>query len=124
MAVEKVAESLIAPVTPPDGLKSSTPADHVEYDEKMTKRLIRKIDRFVMPPLIILYLLSFLDRTNIGNARLAHLEDDLHLKGLDYNVSHPPAYSGYSSSPILLLVRLPSLSCTRSTWLQRYLRTL
>lgn len=30
--------------------------------------------------------LSFLDRTNIGNARLAGLEADLNMKGLDYNV--------------------------------------
>ena len=32
------------------------------------------------------YRLSFLDRTNIGNARLAGLEKDLGMKGLDYNV--------------------------------------
>ncbi len=30
--------------------------------------------------------LSFLDRSNIGNARLAGLEKDLKMKGLDYNV--------------------------------------
>jgi hypothetical protein len=35
----------------------------------------------------ILYRLSFLDRTNIGNARLAGLESDLNMSGLDYNVS-------------------------------------
>jgi hypothetical protein len=32
-----------------------------------------------------LYLLSFLDRTNIGNARLAGMEKDLDMKGHDYN---------------------------------------
>lgn len=31
--------------------------------------------------------LSFLDRSNIGNARLANLEEDLKMTGLDYNVS-------------------------------------
>ncbi len=31
------------------------------------------------------YLLSFLDRTNIGNARLAGMEDDLGMHGNDYN---------------------------------------
>ena len=29
--------------------------------------------------------LCFLDRTNIGNARLDHLEKDLHLRGIQYN---------------------------------------
>jgi hypothetical protein len=33
------------------------------------------------------YRLSFLDRSNIGNARLAGLEETLHMKGLKYNVS-------------------------------------
>ena len=102
MVVEKVVDSLATPVaSATDERESSTPVDHPGYDEKMTKRLIRKIDRHVLPPLVILYLLSFLDRTNIGNARLSHLEEDLHLKGLDYNVSHCPEHSGDNSSPII-----------------------
>jgi hypothetical protein len=35
--------------------------------------------------LAILYLLSFLDRTNIGNAKIAGLTDDLHLNTDMYN---------------------------------------
>ncbi|KAE9966081.1 hypothetical protein EG327_000233 [Venturia inaequalis] len=54
----------------------------VAFDEKATKRLLRKIDIVLLPLLSLLYLLSFLDRANIGNARLAGLEKDLHLKGL------------------------------------------
>ncbi len=93
--VEKTIEGLAAPLTIADlEHESPTPGNHVEYDEKMTKRLIRKIDRHVLPPLVILYLLSFLDRTNIGNARLAHLEEDLNMKGLDYNVCQRPRRSG------------------------------
>lgn len=59
------------------------------YDAKQEKALIRKIDRKLLPLLTILYLLSFLDRTNIGNARLFGLEKELKMKGLDYNVSVP-----------------------------------
>lgn len=44
-----------------------------------------KIDRWLIPWLCLLYLLSFLDRTNIGNARLAGMEDDLGMGGHDYN---------------------------------------
>lgn len=58
------------------------------YTEKQESALIRKIDRKLLPLLTILYLLSFLDRTNIGNARLFGLEKDLGMKGLDYNVRH------------------------------------
>lgn len=59
----------------------------IGFDDKDTKRLVRKIDKALLPLLTLLYLFSFLDRTNIGNARLAGLETSLDMKGLDYNVS-------------------------------------
>lgn len=49
--------------------------------------MIRKVDLRIIPWLSFLYLLSFLDRTNIGNARLAGLEADLGMKGHDYNIA-------------------------------------
>lgn len=57
------------------------------WDESSTRKLIRKVDLTLIPFLALLYLLSFLDRTNIGNARLDTLEDDLGLDktGLKYN---------------------------------------
>lgn len=59
----------------------------VELDENATQRLIRKIDWRLIPFLALLYLLSFLDRTNIGNARLDTLEEDLGMPktSLQYN---------------------------------------
>lgn len=56
------------------------------YDATATKKLLRKCDKALLPFLALLYLLSFLDRTNIGNAKLAKLEQDLKMEGLDYNV--------------------------------------
>src|SRR3954452_16615501 len=44
-----------------------------------------KVDMALIPWLSLLYLLSFLDRTNIGNARLAGLEGDLGMVKGDYN---------------------------------------
>jgi hypothetical protein len=35
--------------------------------------------------LALLYLLSFLDRGNIGNAKIEGLADDLHMTGPQYN---------------------------------------
>lgn len=40
---------------------------------------------------LTVFRLSFLDRTNIGNARLANLEADLGMKGLNYNVCGFPS---------------------------------
>jgi MFS family permease len=57
------------------------------WDEKSTRKLLMKVDRMLIPFLALLYLLSFLDRTNIGNARLDTLEKDLKLDSarLHYN---------------------------------------
>ncbi|GAA5938662.1 uncharacterized protein JCM15063_005384 [Sporobolomyces koalae] len=51
------------------------------------KKLYRKIDRRIMPILALLYLLSFMDRSNIGNARLNGLEKDLKMSSAQYNLA-------------------------------------
>ena len=45
------------------------------YTPAQTKKLLWRCDKYLLPFLALLYLLSFLDRTNIGNARLADLEE-------------------------------------------------
>ncbi|EUC46303.1 hypothetical protein COCMIDRAFT_93229 [Bipolaris oryzae ATCC 44560] len=55
------------------------------FGEAGTKKLLRKLDWHLIPFMSLIYLLCFLDRTNIGNARLDHLEQDLNLHGLQYN---------------------------------------
>lgn len=74
------------------------------FDLVATKKLLQKLDRKLIPFLALIYLyyfcpevfyfllifatrLCFLDRTNVGNARLVKLEVDLGMKGLDYNVA-------------------------------------
>ncbi|KAM5474236.1 hypothetical protein MferCBS49748_000655, partial [Microsporum ferrugineum] len=49
------------------GSTSSAEADFSDIDEK---KVIRKMDIRLIPALAILYLLSFLDRGNIGNAKI------------------------------------------------------
>ncbi|QRV80256.1 major facilitator superfamily transporter [Ceratobasidium sp. AG-Ba] len=60
-----------------------------QFDAARTRRLLRKMDWNIVPFLALLYLLSFLDRTNIGNARLAGLEADLGMNklSLQYNTA-------------------------------------
>ncbi|KAK3699611.1 hypothetical protein LTR37_016347 [Vermiconidia calcicola] len=55
------------------------------YDDKETKRTLRKCDVRLLPVLVLLYILSFLDRSNIGNANIAGLSEDLGLVGNQYN---------------------------------------
>jgi hypothetical protein len=57
----------------------------VTFDPKAESRLRLKIDLYIIPTVALLYLFCFIDRANIGNARLAGLEKDLKLTGYDYN---------------------------------------
>lgn len=50
-------------------------------------KLMAKIDFRVVPFLCILYLLAFLDRVNIGNAKSFGLAKDLNLVNLQYNTA-------------------------------------
>src|SRR5271156_3741341 len=61
---------------------------HVTAPSSMSERkLITKIDLHVIPVLSILYLLAFLDRTNIANASIFGLVTDLNLAGNEYNTA-------------------------------------
>jgi len=44
------------------------------------------MDLRLIPMLAILYLLSFLDRGNIGNAKIQGMQTDLNLSGEQYNL--------------------------------------
>lgn len=46
-----------------------------------------KVDLHVVPVLCVLYLLAFLDRVNISNARLFSMEKDLGLEGTQFNTA-------------------------------------
>lgn len=72
------------------GLHDLPDPDEGKSDEerkKLDRALVWKVDKWLIPWLSLLYLLSFLDRTNIGNARLAGMEKDLNMSGRDYNLS-------------------------------------
>lgn len=58
----------------------------LQFDPVAEKKLLRKIDLYVVPTVMMLYLWCFIDRANIGNAKIAGLEKDLGMKGYDYNV--------------------------------------
>ncbi|KAF1990707.1 putative MFS transporter [Aulographum hederae CBS 113979] len=67
----------------------------VEFDARRERRLCWKIDLYIVPTVALLYLFCFIDRANVGNARLAGLETDLGLKGYDYNALLSVFYISY-----------------------------
>ncbi|KAM5536649.1 hypothetical protein V8D89_009744 [Ganoderma adspersum] len=60
---------------------------HIDVSGIDEKKLIRKLDWYLVPWLSLLYLLSFLDRTSIGNAKLYHMEKDLNISDKEYLIA-------------------------------------
>jgi len=64
--------------------------DHAEpfiVDPVIEKRVLRKLDWGVVPVLWFLFLVSFVDRGNIGNAKIQGMDKSLHLTGNNYNIA-------------------------------------
>jgi hypothetical protein len=83
---------------PVDGTVNASPLHHtfthhdpnwdgndVDFSNVDEKAVLRKMDLRLLPMLALLYLLSFLDRGNIGNAKIEGLSTDLKLTGPEYN---------------------------------------
>lgn len=67
------------------------------------------MDLRLIPMLALLYLLSFLDRGNIGNAKIEGLQEDLKLTNDQYNICLTVFFFSYAAFEVpsnLLLKRL------------------
>ncbi|KZF23090.1 putative MFS transporter [Xylona heveae TC161] len=59
---------------------------HAIIDKKAERALAFKFDIRILPVLAVMYLFNSLDKSNLGNAKTAGLERDLHLGGDQYNL--------------------------------------
>lgn len=66
----------------PELVRNMTPEQRLTAET----RLKRKIDMRLLPMIILMYIMNYLDRNNIAAARLAGLEDELHLTSVQFNV--------------------------------------
>ncbi|KAK3208593.1 hypothetical protein GRF29_77g1198002 [Pseudopithomyces chartarum] len=90
MALEK------APVERPDpSLNSDSDTEAVAQSRVNEKALLRKLDWRLLPAVSVLYLLSFLDRSNVANARIEGLAKDLGMTGNQYLTGLTLYFIGY-----------------------------
>ena len=89
----------------PAGREPPTYVKNLSADERKRaeRALVRKIDFRLIPPIVIMYILNYLDRNNIASARLAGLEDELKLHGSQYNTAGKRKYDLQSSVSDLAL---------------------
>ncbi|KAH8667021.1 MFS transporter [Xylariales sp. PMI_506] len=79
----------------------SVPTDPEEY-RALERKLVRKIDWRLMPVLVGMIILNYLDRQALPNARVQGLEADLGLVGDQFNTAISLLFVGY------LLLQIPS----------------
>lgn len=79
------ADEKMVPSTPKSG--TSDVGSDTYIDPVAEKKLIRKLDLVIYPTFFVIYMMSFLDRINISNARIQGMVEDLELTGNRFNIA-------------------------------------
>ncbi|KAI6340704.1 hypothetical protein MCOR31_011577 [Pyricularia oryzae] len=96
-------QNIVSSTTAPDNdstkgatIDKEAVGEHLELDPVIDKRLDRKFDLHILPFLFGIWLFSFIDRSNIGNAAIAGLRRDLDIQsGTSFNVALLVFYATY-----------------------------
>ncbi|GKT42608.1 putative transporter [Colletotrichum spaethianum] len=75
----------LASVRPSTNIDAEAAHEYV-IDPAAEARLVRKQDLRVLPMIFLMYFFTFLDRTNLGNAKVAGIEADLGLGTYGFNI--------------------------------------
>lgn len=107
-AVDHISDDAI-PTTAGHGASSSklTPPPLVaamtqEYRLDAEAKLRKKVDSRLLPMIILMYIMNYLDRNNIAAVRLAGLQDELNLSSVQYQTTVSILFVGY------ILMQIPS----------------
>ncbi|KKY17974.1 putative allantoate permease [Phaeomoniella chlamydospora] len=106
------------------GLPLPSELSHLDNDElrKLEKDTVKRLDCFLLPAVVLLFLLNILDRNNIANAKIVGLTDTLNLTNNQYNTCLMIFYVGYVMtqlpSNVLIAKVRPSIyiGCVTSAW--------
>ncbi|KAJ7579912.1 major facilitator superfamily domain-containing protein [Mycena floridula] len=90
----------------------------ITVNPALDKKVWFKLDAYVLPVVTMFYLLSFLDRTNLGNARVAGLQTDLKMSNRQYSIALTVTYVPY------ILAELPSNLMLKAVGPNRMLPTM
>ncbi|KAL2073286.1 hypothetical protein VTL71DRAFT_10610 [Oculimacula yallundae] len=82
----------------PEFIRNMTPEERIATELKLRK----KLDLRIMPMIVLMYIMNYLDRNNIAAAKLAGLMEDLNLSTTEFNTSVSILFVGY------LLMQVPS----------------
>ncbi|PKS05168.1 hypothetical protein jhhlp_008536 [Lomentospora prolificans] len=95
MDIEKTPVHAEGPAPRPQIAIDKASQSTLQFDPAAERKLRLKIDLAIVPTVALLYLFCFIDRANLGNAKIAGMDKDLHMKGYDYNVIITCFYISY-----------------------------
>ncbi|KAJ5321854.1 MFS general substrate transporter [Penicillium brevicompactum] len=72
---------------PGHGLSSDDAEFLSNFTEEAKRKVIKKVDMRLVPMFVLLYLVAYIDKTNIGNAKIEGLLPSLHMSGMQYNIA-------------------------------------
>jgi hypothetical protein len=75
-------ESMHGKLAPPPLVAAMSQEQRIQAEAEMR----RKIDMRLLPMIILMYIMNYLDRNNIAAVRLAGLQDELNLTSVQYQV--------------------------------------
>jgi hypothetical protein len=83
---EKAAQIRVVDTFHVLGLSDDDADFYNNYTPEKRARTKRKIDIRLTPMLALLYLISHLDRSNIGNTKIEGIDKDLGISGIQWNI--------------------------------------
>jgi hypothetical protein len=83
-AIEAGVDPMNGKLRPPPLVAAMSAEQRIEAEARMR----RKIDTRLLPMIILMYIMNYLDRNNIAAVRLAGLQDDLGLTSVQYQVGY------------------------------------
>ena len=78
-----------------EAMKAFESGEIIEIDQATNKRLLKIIDRNLIPLMCIVYGLNYLDKTTLSYASVMGIKKDIHLTGNDYQWLGSIFYFGY-----------------------------
>lgn len=85
-------------LVPPPSVAAMSAEQRIEFEDNLR----RKIDIRLLPMIILMYIMNYLDRNNIAAVRLAGLQDELDLSSVQYQTTVSILFVGY------ILMQIPS----------------
>ncbi|EEY14609.1 high-affinity nicotinic acid transporter [Verticillium alfalfae VaMs.102] len=90
------------------------PSNEIYVDPLLEKRVLRRLDYRFAPLFCALYFMAYLDRSNIGNAYIAGMRDELGLSGAQFSTAVSVFFATYVAFMVPFVLALKKLKTHRA----------